>query len=134
MIQRFDSLFLQVNDLDNIPAFRVQLVLMIFQNLYRLRDSLDDWGKDHFENAINSLALNVDSMRQPTNAWLRLCLIDLEKALTPKEERNDCYFRPGAGADAADRSYEQLVATLDSIGRKVGLPLDWRSEKQNRTT
>jgi hypothetical protein len=71
-------------------------------------------------------------MRQPTTAWLRLCLIDLEKALTPKEERNDRYFRPGAEADAADRSYEQLVATLDSIGRKVGLPLDWRSEIQNR--
>jgi hypothetical protein len=133
-MQAFDSLFLQVNDLANISAFRVQLVLMIFQNLYPLRDSLDHWEKDHFGNAINSLALNVDSMRQPTNAWLRLCLIDLEKALTPKEERNDRYFRPGAEADAADRSYEQLVATLDSIGRKVGLPLDWRSEKQNRKT
>jgi hypothetical protein len=131
-MQAFDSLFLQVNDLANISAFRVQLVLMIFQNLYPLRDSLDHWEKDHFGNAINSLALNVDSMRQPTNAWLRLCLIDLEKALTPKGERNDRYFRPGAEADAADRSYEQLVATLDSIGRKVGLPLDWRSEIQNR--
>jgi hypothetical protein len=131
-MQPFDSLFLQVNDLTNISAFRVQLVLLIFQNLYRLRDSLDDWEKDHFGNTINSLALNVDSMRQPTNAWLRLCLLDLEKALTPKEERNKRYFRPGP--DAADRSYEQLVATLDSIGRKVGLPLDWRSEIQNRTT
>jgi hypothetical protein len=131
-MQAFDSLFLQVNDLTNISAFRVQLVLLIFQNLYRLRDSLDDWEKDHFGNTINSLALNVDSMRQPTNAWLRLCLLDLEKALTPKEERNKRYFRPGP--DAADRSYEQLVATLDSIGRKVGLPLDWRSEIQNRTT
>jgi hypothetical protein len=131
-MQAFDSLFLQVNDLTNISAFRVQLVLLIFQNLYRLRDSLDDWEKDHFGNTINSLALNVDSMRQPTNAWLRLCLLDLEKALTPKEERNKRYFRPGP--DAADRSYEQLVATLDSIGRKVGLPLDWGSEIQNRTT
>jgi hypothetical protein len=133
-MQPFDSLFLQANDLANISPFRVQLVLLIFQNLYPLRDSLDHWEKDHFGNAINSLALNVDSMRQPTNAWLRLCLIDLEKALTPKEERNDRYFRPGAEADAADRSYEQLVATLDSIGRKVGLPLDWRSEMQNRKT
>jgi hypothetical protein len=133
-MQAFDSLFLQVNDLANISAFRIQLVLMIFQNLYPLRDSLDHWEKDHFGNAINSLALNVDSMRQPTNAWLRLCLIDLEKALTPKEERNDRYFRPGAEADVADRSYEQLAATLDSIGRKVGLSLGWRSEMQNRKT
>jgi hypothetical protein len=133
-MQPFDSLFLQVNDLANISAFRIQLVLLIFQNLYPLRDSLDHWEKDHFGNAINSLALNVDSMRQPTTAWLRLCLIDLEKALTPKEERNDRYFRPGAEADAADRSYEQLAATLDSIGRKVGLSLGWRSEMQNRKT
>ena len=130
----FDLLYQQVDHLDNIPAFSVQLVLLIFQNLYPLRDSLDHCEKDHFWNAINSLALNVDSMLQPTNAWLRLCLIDLEKALTPKDERNDRYFRPGAGADAADRSYKQLVATLDSIGRKVGLPSDWRSEMQNRTT
>jgi hypothetical protein len=133
-MQPFDLLFLKVNDLANISAFRIQLVLLIFQNLYPLRDSLDHCEKDHFGNAINSLALNVDSMMQPTNAWLRLCLIDLEKALTPKKERNDRYFRPGAGADAADRSYKQLVATLDSIGRKVGLPPDWRSEMQNRTT
>jgi hypothetical protein len=131
-MQPFDSLFLEVNDLTNIPASRVQLVLLIFQNLYRLRNSLDQWEKDHFGNAINSLALNVDSMRQPTNAWLRLCLIDLEKALTPKEEHYERYFRPEA--DVAGRSYEQLVATLDSIGRKVGLPLDWRSEMQNRKT
>jgi hypothetical protein len=133
-MQPFDSLFLQVNDLANISAFRVQLVLLIFQNLSPLRDSLDQWEKDHFGNAINSLALNVDSMRQPTNAWLRLCLIDLEKALTPKEQRNDRYFRPGAEAGAEDRSYEQLIATLDSIGRKVGLPIDWRLEMQNRNT
>jgi hypothetical protein len=131
-MQPFDLLFLKVNDLTNIPASRVQLVLLIFQNLYRLRYSLDQWEKDHFGVAINWLALNVDSMRQPTNAWLRLCLIDLEKALTPKEERYERYFRPEA--DVAGRSYEQLVATLDSIGRKVGLPLDWRSEMQNRTT
>jgi hypothetical protein len=131
-MQPFELLFLQVNDLANISAFRVQLVLLIFQNLYRLRDSLDHWEKDHFGNAINSLALNVDSMRQPTNAWLRLCLIDLEKALMPKELHNGRYFRPGP--DAEDRSYEQLAATLDSIGRKIGLPLDWRSEMQNRKT
>jgi hypothetical protein len=131
-MQPFDSLFLQVNELTNIPASRVQLVLLIFQNLYRLRNSLDQWEKDHFGVAINWLTLNVDSMRQPTNAWLRLCLIDLEKALTPKEEHYERYFRPEA--DVAGRSYEQLVATLDSIGRKVGLPLDWRSEMQNRKT
>ena len=131
IMQTFDSLYRQIQDLDNIPAFRVQLVELIFQHLHRLRDSLDDWEKDHFGYAIIALGLNVNSKQQPTDAWLRLCLVDLEKALTPKEQR-DRYFRPWA--DAEDRSYEQLMAILDSIGRKVGLPFDWRSEMQNRKT
>jgi hypothetical protein len=131
-MQTFDSLLLQLNDLQNISALRVELVLLIFQNLYLLKDSLDDWEKDHFGNAISSLALNVNSMQQPTNAWLRLCLIDLEKALTPKGERNERSFRPGT--DVADRSYDQLAATLDSLGQKIGLPRDWCSEKRRRET
>ena len=128
IMQTFDSLFRQIQDLDNIPAFRVQLVELIFQHLHRLRDSLDDWEKDHFGYAIVALELNVNSKQQPTDAWLRLCLIDFEKALTPKGERNDRYFRLGAGPSR--QSYEQLVGTLDPIARQVGLPHDWRSEKK----
>jgi hypothetical protein len=131
-MQTFDSLFLQVNDLADIPAFRVQLVELIFQHLHRIGNSLDDWEKSHFGYAIVALALNVNSMQQPTNAWLRLCLIDLEKALTPKGERNERSFRPGT--DVADRSYDQLAATLDSLGQKIGLPRDWCSEKRRRET
>jgi hypothetical protein len=122
IMEPFDSLYRQVNDLDNISAFRVQLVELISQHLHRLGDALDDWEKDHFSDAIVALGLNVNSKQQPTNVWLRLCLIDLEKALTPKGERKGRYFRPGAEADAADRSYEQLVAVLDSIARRIGLP------------
>jgi hypothetical protein len=127
-MQAFDSLYRQIQDLDNIPAFRVQLVELIFQHLHRLRDSLDDWEKDHFGYAIIALELNVNSKQQPTDAWLRLCLIDFEKALMPKGERNDRYFRLGAGPSR--QSYEQLVATLDLIAQQVGLPHDWRSEKK----
>jgi hypothetical protein len=134
-MQIFDALLLRINNLDNISTFRIELILLIFQNLYLLRDSLDDWEKCHFWHAINSLARNVNSVQQPTNAWLRLCLIDLEKALMPKEERNERYSRPRAEADAEDRSYEQLMATLDCIGQKVGLlPHDWTLEKQYRKT
>jgi hypothetical protein len=123
-MQTFDSLYRQVNDLDNIPAFRVQLVEMIFQHLHPLKDALDDWEKDHFGYAIVALGMNVNSKQQPTNAWLRLCLIDLEKVLMPKEQRNDRYFRPGT--ETSHQSYERLVAKLDAIARQVGLPHDWR--------
>ncbi|HEV7619033.1 MAG TPA: hypothetical protein VGO51_13125 [Burkholderiaceae bacterium] len=134
-MQIFDALLLRINDLDHIPAFRIELVLLIFQNLCLLRDSLDQWEKCYFWHAINSLARNVNSVQQPTTAWLRLCLIDLEKALMPKEERNDRYCRPGAKADAVNQSYEQLMATLDCIGQKIGLlPHDWTLEKQYRET
>jgi hypothetical protein len=126
IMKPFDSLYRQVNDLDNIPAFRVQLVELIFQHLHRLGNALDDWEKDHFGNAIDALGLNVNSKQQPTNVWLRLCLIDLEKALTPKELRNDRNFRPApsAASGAADRSYDELVEKLDSISQRIGLPRD----------
>jgi hypothetical protein len=126
-MQTFDSLLLQVDDLDNISAFRVQLAELIFQNLYQRRDSLDEWEKDHFANAISSLALNVDSVQHSTNAWLRLCLIDLKKALTPKEKRGERNFRPKS--ELPDRSYEQLVAILEPLGLKIGLPPGWCTGK-----
>jgi hypothetical protein len=122
IMEPFDSLYRQVNDLDNIPAFRVQLVGLIFQHLHRLGNALDNWEKDHFSDAIVALGLNVNSKQQPTNVWLRLCLIDLEKALTPKELRNDRNFRPAPSA--VDRSYDELVEKLDSINQRIGLPRD----------
>jgi hypothetical protein len=122
-MQTLDSMVLQLDDLDNIPALKVQLAECIFRNLFQRKDALDDWEKDHFANSITALALNVDALQQPTNAWLRLCLIDLEKALIPKEKRTDRYFR--TRTDAVDRDYEQLVARLHRIGIKLGMANDW---------
>jgi hypothetical protein len=118
--QKIDSLLRQLDTLESVPAIRVQIVDLIFENLDCRRVSLDEWEKVHFANAIGSLALNVNSLHQPTKAWLRLCLMDLGKALMPESERDSGALRQADAANAEGLSCEQLLEALDSIGRTIG--------------
>lgn len=82
------------------------------------KDALDDWRKTHFSNAMGALALNIHSLQQPTNAWLRLCLVDLGNVCVPLTERDPDYR--STDPSLHDVTYEQLLGALDSIGRELG--------------
>jgi len=107
-----------LTDLANVPAIRSAIVDLMFHHLRATEESLDDWQKVHFLNAISALALNVNSLQQPTASWLRLCLVDLEKAITPSYQRgNDL---PPRNIDLELITFERLMEALDSIGRQIG--------------
>jgi hypothetical protein len=113
-----ESIRAALADPANIGPVRAAIVDLIFRHLETARDSLDGWQRVHFLDAISALALNVNSLQQPTTSWLRLCLVDLEKAITPEYQR--CGELPPRNIDLELVTYERLMDALDSIGRRIG--------------
>jgi hypothetical protein len=82
-IESIDELRQQIAAGGELTSIRIRILTSILKQLKEHKKPLDDWEKTHFSNAIGSLGLNIHASQQPTFAWLRLCLSDLEKAITP---------------------------------------------------
>jgi hypothetical protein len=82
-MQSIESLLQRLDDSSDVDGTRNAIADLISGQLQARKDSLGYWETTHFANAIAALSLNVKSLRQPTTAWLRLCLVDLEKVLAP---------------------------------------------------
>ena len=112
------SISSQLHDLERLASIRKQIVDVMLACLEANKHALDDWRKTHFSNAIGALGLNIHSLQQPTNSWLRLCLSDLRKVCWSPTERDPDYRSPDPSM--RDVNYEQLLGALDSIGRELG--------------
>jgi hypothetical protein len=117
-MQDIDLIREALADLENLQVVRVAIVDLTLRHLQIAQHSLDDWQKLHFLNAISALALNINSLQQPTVSWLRLCLVDLEKAITPAYQRGNDYAQRNIDLELV--TYERLMDALDSVGRQVG--------------
>jgi hypothetical protein len=116
-MQEIGSLSRQIDDEDNLRIVKARIAHLILRRLDSRRDALDHWEKMHFANAIGSLLMNLDPLRQSRTGWLRLCLSELEQALMPEAERN--HGMVALDTNAEELSYEQLLKALDSIMRKL---------------
>jgi hypothetical protein len=113
-----DAIFPQLANMKNLDAIRWTVVGLIREQLDCRQDILDDWEAVNFANAISMLAMNVNALRQPTTAWLRLCLVDLKHALTPKAKRPSS--APNYHQIARERiTYQQLIETLEAVVRQL---------------
>lgn len=115
---KINQIHARLDDLSQLAAIRRDIVDLLIECLEAHKDALDDWRKTHFSNAIGALALNIHSLQQPTNSWLRLCLADLGKACLPRQERDPEYR--SSDPSMRDVNYERLLDALDSIGRELG--------------
>jgi hypothetical protein len=89
-----DPILRDLDDVSKLGEIRSSIIRTIRLQLRYRQGALDEWETVHFTNAICSLALNVDSLHQPTSAWLRLCLVDLETALLlPADRFGPCQIR-----------------------------------------
>ncbi|HEY8024910.1 MAG TPA: hypothetical protein VIF60_10120 [Burkholderiaceae bacterium] len=81
------TLLLQLNDVQQVAMVRAAFIDYALILLERSRETLDAWETVHLANAIGALSLNVHALQQPTSAWLRLALSDIERALMPPAHR-----------------------------------------------
>jgi hypothetical protein len=101
----------------DIRAIRRDVANLIAAKLEALRDNLGYWEKSCFANAISALWSNLVAAHHPTQFWLRLCVVDLEKAFVPKDKRNENYTPHQPQIEAL--TFDQLNAELEQIRRRV---------------
>jgi hypothetical protein len=117
-VEKIQSILKKLETEGNIASVRTEILDLILECLEAKKDTLGDWERTHFSNAIGALGLNIHSVQQPTIAWLRLCLIDLEKAMAPANQRDPKFRSPDPSM--RDVTFEQLMGAVDSIGRELG--------------
>jgi hypothetical protein len=117
VMEETDMLFARLDQNENVDAIRIDIANLIVKYLGEKRDTFGYWEKAHFANAIASLAQNVFSSHQPTTAWLRASLVNVEKALVPPDQRNESYTRRDNQLDAL--TFDQLVDDIRKLGGRV---------------
>lgn len=103
----------QIAENGDLTEIRRAIAELIVHRLQAVKESFGYWEKIHFADAISSLALNVNSLHQPTFAWLRLCLVDLEHALVPADQRNENYTPRDQRYDAV--TYNELMEAIEGV-------------------
>lgn len=89
----------------------------ILELLEEKKDSLSEWEKLYFAKAITALSINVNSMYQPTEAGLAICLTALQQVTIEGTARNELYANADSGRDLF--SYATLVATVENIKGQI---------------
>jgi hypothetical protein len=113
-MEQVDAIFRRLNANEDLGGIRLDIANLIAEQLERKRDSLGYWEKAHFAHAIAALGWNMKAQHQPTPAWLRLCLVDLEKALVPADQRNEHYTPRDEQLDSL--TYDQLRRAIEMLG------------------
>jgi hypothetical protein len=103
----------QVDDPDSLMAARRSVAGLVLDHLRALQLAPRQWQQVHLASAVATLAAGIDSMEQPVHAWLRLCLVDLQKSIdsiapcgsyTPRQRHLDAV------------TLEELIATIEALG------------------
>lgn len=107
-----DAIFEKLDTDVPVQSIRQEIAALITKHLKQLQGALGYWEKFHFLSAISALAWNRNpAEKYKSSAWLRLCLVNIEKGFVPKNERNENYARKDAQIEAL--TYEQLVEMLN---------------------
>jgi len=107
----------QLDNVQNVDVLRLAIVAHVHKRLHEQDGRLDDWETTHLANAIGALELNVNAVQQPTIAWLRLCLVDLQRALMPEADRHETVVL--RSDDGVRITREQLIEAVDAIAQNL---------------
>jgi hypothetical protein len=110
-MEEIDALFQRLNEGNDIGEIRNDIADLISQCLQQMQGALDYWEKLYFAHAIAALGWNKVPGAQPTPVWLRLCLVDLEKAFVPAEQRDEDHVPKDDQIEAL--TFEQLMEMLN---------------------
>ncbi|MHB8123757.1 MAG: hypothetical protein ACYDG4_16590 [Desulfuromonadaceae bacterium] len=115
-IKDVDSILNELDKYGDIKKARIAIADLIDHHLHALQNSLGYWEKTHFANAIACLAWNIGSRHQPSIAWLRLCIVNIKKALVSAEQRNENYTPQDKQIEAL--SYEEFIEDVKLLRQR----------------
>jgi len=106
----------QLNDGLNIADVRHSIITLMLDQLHALQAAPKYWEGRHFANAVAALGMNIHAIQQPTPIWLRLCLVDLRKAIefTPP---NAPYTEHDSNLDEV--TILELIATIEALNEQA---------------
>ena len=108
-----DAILKRLNDQGDLGEIRLDIADFIADRVNQVQKPLGYWEKAHFANAIAALSRNINSRHQPTTSWLRHCLVNLEKAIAPADQRDENYAPQNAHLDSL--TFEQLMEAIDMV-------------------
>jgi len=111
-MQGLKKIACELDEGSNPPGIRRAISDLMLDQLHSLRTMPMAWEKVHFANAIAALGMNIHSIKQPTHAWLRLCLVDLSKAIDSIKTHAN-YTEYEGNLDAV--TIEELIATIEDL-------------------
>ncbi len=116
-MNEIESLLEELNSNPINNKLKIKIANLIKSKLQEKKGSFNYWGKLHFASALTALESNVNSNYQQSDLWLHLCLVNLEKALVPKNKRNEVYVLTRKEVDGF--TFEQLWNYVNEILRRI---------------
>jgi hypothetical protein len=114
---KFDEMFDRLNQ--EAPSRELQIAVgeVIAETLEQIENSLGYWEKFCILQSISAFSSNLGDGRNISDIWLRLSLTSAEKALVPKDQRNESYGRRDDKVEAL--TYQQLAEVLQQLRAKL---------------
>lgn len=112
-LYRTDALSAWLDREDVDKDFRSEIGALIIEILEEMRDTLGYWEKLNIARSIDALGWNTYAIKQPTNSWLRLCLISLRRAIAPRDDSKEKFTRRVDDID--EFTCEQLLARIREL-------------------
>ncbi len=116
-MDQFDDWHQRINEGKVDGVLKNEIADKILELLKHKKDSLGEWEILYFAQAITALSINVNSIYQPTDRGLTLCLNSLQKAMIAEVERNGSYAKTDIGRELF--SYAKLVETVENIKSQI---------------
>jgi len=106
----------KLDDGSNLLDVRLSIARLMLGQLHALLATPTYWESSHFANAVAALGMNIHALQQPTRSWLRLCLIDLRKAIESIQP-DVSYIAHHQHRDAV--AIEELITTIEALHAKA---------------
>lgn len=105
-----------------VVTIRAAILKLLRHGIGVRKDTLQDRENEHFSNAITALTMNMQAARQPSYSWLRLCLVDLEKAIGLTVPNDGNRHSPDSSVSSA--KYANLMNAVAALERELSDRLD----------
>ena len=107
----------QITQQAEVASIRAAILKLLRHSIDVRKNTLQDRESEHFSDAITALAMNMQAVVQPSYSWLRLCLVDLEKAIasTALHDRN----HRSPDSSERDANYANLMNAVATLEREM---------------
>lgn len=103
----------KITDGGDLDEVRNEITSLIKEALDTFGENINNWQKLHISSAIGNLACNVAQRQKDSDAWLRICLLNIEKSYTPENERNDSSI--SNAEELVKITHKHLVKAINSL-------------------